>query len=659
MKYVPAEADARKVIELNPEWVRGHSRLGAALEGQHRWAEAVRAYHEASGIDPANDAIIHDLEHAQLEAETAKPIGAGLPEFIDRLLAPGMIDQVRYDSRTSYLFADPEFAAMAEDIKADAANIKNYSRTEPRYIKLMQAILTVVFKATFGDPMEDDSKRSPGAADAPPPASSSDDDEIPESRKLTPRSRVEEERRQPSRSHDEEFSARPKPGPKSRVEEIHDEPKRPKSRVEEAPKAPQSSSDDEFSENPRGRPSAEEAQRTRVAEPPKAPQSSSDDEFSENPRGRPRPRVEEVRDEVESAPRKDEPTRPRPPTADPKRSHGSSDDEFSDNPRGRASADAAAGEKALGNDAFNAGDMNSALRHYDRAIELDPTNVTYYNNKATVLGRLNCHDEAVSLIKQAIDIGRRNRQPYEVIARAFQKLAVAYRAQNNYPAAIEALKSSLAEKNDPAIKKELRRLEDTWQRQKAAAYEDPTIAEREREAGNEVFKNGDLPGAIARYTEAIKRAPRNPLLYLNRAAAYQRLGELPIAVADCDQALAIDPNFAKAYTRKGYCHLKMKEFHRARECYDSALRIDPNNADAIDGLQNVSDEIAKSRYSEPDEERLKRAAADPEIKRILQDPGMQQIMKDLQENPAKFSYYMADPKIGEGLLKLRDAGFIR
>lgn len=39
-------------------------------------------------------------------------------------------------------------------------------------------------------------------------------------------------------------------------------------------------------------------------------------------------------------------------------------------------------EKALGNDAYKKKDFETALKHYNKAIELDPTDITYYNNIA-------------------------------------------------------------------------------------------------------------------------------------------------------------------------------------------------------------------------------------------------------------------------------------
>jgi tetratricopeptide (TPR) repeat protein len=39
-------------------------------------------------------------------------------------------------------------------------------------------------------------------------------------------------------------------------------------------------------------------------------------------------------------------------------------------------------EKNKGNEAYKKKDFETALSHYNKAIELDPTNITYYTNKA-------------------------------------------------------------------------------------------------------------------------------------------------------------------------------------------------------------------------------------------------------------------------------------
>jgi stress-induced-phosphoprotein 1 len=56
------------------------------------------------------------------------------------------------------------------------------------------------------------------------------------------------------------------------------------------------------------------------------------------------------------------------------------------------------------------------------------------------------------------------------------------------------------------------------------------------------------------YSQAIRRDPKNKLLYQNRATAYSKLMVFDAALRDCEAALKIDPNFVKAHARAGYCY---------------------------------------------------------------------------------------------------------
>ncbi len=42
--FAEALEDARKTVELKPDWAKGYSRLGAAFHGLRKWDDAVAAY---------------------------------------------------------------------------------------------------------------------------------------------------------------------------------------------------------------------------------------------------------------------------------------------------------------------------------------------------------------------------------------------------------------------------------------------------------------------------------------------------------------------------------------------------------------------------------------------------------------------------------------
>ena len=80
-------------------------------------------------------------------------------------------------------------------------------------------------------------------------------------------------------------------------------------------------------------------------------------------------------------------------------------------------------------------------------------------------------------------------------------------------------------------------------------------------------------------------------------------------------------------------------------------------------LKNIySKTMAAIQYSsgQDDEERVKKAYADPEIQALIKDPRIQQLFKDLQENPKSANEaIMKDPFIADAFKKLVASGIVK
>jgi len=65
--------DANKSLSMNPEWLKGHFRKGAALFELKRWEEAVEAYKKAVALDPQNQDVTSKLKEAEQLWKKNKP----------------------------------------------------------------------------------------------------------------------------------------------------------------------------------------------------------------------------------------------------------------------------------------------------------------------------------------------------------------------------------------------------------------------------------------------------------------------------------------------------------------------------------------------------------------------------------------------------------
>lgn len=313
---------------------------------------------------------------------------------------------------------------------------------------------------------------------------------------------------------------------------------------------------------------------------------------------------------------------------------------------------AAIKEKELGNECYKAKKFDEAIEHYNKAIELDKTDMTFLNNKAAVYFEMADYDECIKQCNLAIDVGRENRADFKLIAKALSRMASAYHKKDDLEQARTFFQKSLSEHRTPDTLSKLNEVEKIIKEREMRAYIDPEKSLEEKTKGNECFQKGDYPTAIKHYSEAIKRNPDDAKIYSNRAACYQKLAEFKMACDDADQCIKRDPKFLKGYIRKGLALLAMKKSTEAGEAFQKALELDETNAEALDGYR-------KAIGSADPEEMRKRALQNPEVQEILQDPAMQMILQQGQADPKALREHLQNPEVAKKFQKLMEAGIIQ
>lgn len=314
--------------------------------------------------------------------------------------------------------------------------------------------------------------------------------------------------------------------------------------------------------------------------------------------------------------------------------------------------EAAQKEKSLGNELYKAKKFDEAIEHYNKAIELDNTDMTFLTNKAAVYMEKGDYDECIKQCNIAIDVGRENRADYKLIAKALSRMASAYVKKDDMEQAKTFFQKSLSEHRTPETLSKLSEVEKVIKEREMRAYIDPEKSLEEKTKGNEFFQKGDYPTAIKHYSEAIKRNPDDAKIYSNRAACYQKLAEFKMACDDADECIKRDPKFLKGYIRKGMALLAMKKSTEAREAFQQALELDETNVEALDGYR-------KAVGSTDPEEVRKRALQNPEVQEILKDPAMQMILQQGQADPKALQEHLKNPEVARKFQKLMEAGIIQ
>jgi len=318
--------------------------------------------------------------------------------------------------------------------------------------------------------------------------------------------------------------------------------------------------------------------------------------------------------------------------------------------------------KEKGNQLYKTKKFEEALAAYDEAIALDPTNMTFVSNKAAVYFTTKKYDECIETCERAVEVGSEHCAPFDDRAKALTRAAKAYQKKGDLGKAIELCEKSLLENHDNATKRLMKTMELEKRKADKLAYQDDDKADEAKQEGNKFFREKAFGKAVNCYEEAVKRAPKNATIRNNLAAALCKIMDFNGAKREIETALDLDAKYVKAWARKGDIEVLMKENHKALESYKKGLALDSSNVTCKEGLQKVTAMINYGQANQTEEERKERAAhamADPEIQSILQDPVVNQVLRDFHENPNAANQAMADPSMRAKIEKLIAGGILQ
>ncbi|KAH0530347.1 hypothetical protein TsFJ059_004977 [Trichoderma semiorbis] len=356
------------------------------------------------------------------------------------------------------------------------------------------------------------------------------------------------------------------------------------------------------------------------------------------------------------APKKPEPKKEPVPEPEPEL-----DEEALEKKKKKEEADK---EKALGTENYKKRKFDEAIQHYSKAWELYQ-DITYLNNLGAAYFEKGDYDKCIESCQKAIDEGRLIYADFKLIAKSYARIGTAYEKKGDLALAVENYNKSLTEHRTPDVLNKLRAAERAKTEASKQAYIDPAKAEEAREEGNKKFKEMDFPGAVAAYSEMVKRAPEDPRGYSNRAAAFVKLFEFPSALDDCNLAIKKDPTFIRAYIRKAQAYFGMRKYSECVDACDEAMQVDAEhhkgaNAREIEQQQQKAfSAMYSARENETEEQTRQRLAQDPEIMSIMQDPVMQSILQQSQSDPMALQEHMKNPSVRSKIQKLIAAGVIR
>lgn len=208
----------------------------------------------------------------------------------------------------------------------------------------------------------------------------------------------------------------------------------------------------------------------------------------------------------------------------------------------------------LGMALLAAGRKEEALRHFRKAVELNPRFAEAQNNLANQLSRLGQTDEAILHYEKAIELN-------PSYAEAQNNLGCAFIRAGRSDEAIAALRKAL----------EI----------------DPRYAEAHNNLGNALQFAGRADEAAAQFRKALEIKPDYAGAHYNLANYFLQKGRAAEAAEEYKKALEIDPAYLPACINLGALYLQMGRNDESMAYLQRALEKEANNADAHNNLGNT------------------------------------------------------------------------
>ncbi|MGD1021000.1 MAG: tetratricopeptide repeat protein [Verrucomicrobiia bacterium] len=208
----------------------------------------------------------------------------------------------------------------------------------------------------------------------------------------------------------------------------------------------------------------------------------------------------------------------------------------------------------VGNALARAGKIEEAIKHYERALRINPDYDDAQTDLGAALAQTGKIEEAIKHFDQVL----RNNPDF---AEAHYNLGIVLAQTGKIEEAIKHFEEAIRIKPDDA----------------AAHYK----------LGVALEQTGKTEEAIGHYEQVLRIEPDNAAAHNNLGIALMRSGRIPEAIGHFEQALRINPQYAEAHSNLGIALYQTGKREEAIEHYQQALQIKPDYFEAHVNLGNA------------------------------------------------------------------------
>ncbi len=295
-------------------------------------------------------------------------------------------------------------------------------------------------------------------------------------------------------------------------------------------------------------------------------------------------------------------------------------------------------------------EYDKAIKDYDEAIRLDPTNVLVYVNRASVLNDIWSFDKAMQDCDRALQLDPKLAVAFSTRAQVWAVRLDADKAMIDCNEAIRLdSKSAYAFAVRASVWHMKRDGDKAFEDCEESLRLDPKCSMALKERGTIWSDKGDFSRAILDFNEALHLDPKYCLLFNNRGSAYNNLGFVDLALKDFDESIRLNPDFIASYINRGNIWRLKKELVKAHLDADRAIRLLTDAGSAIQAhfrgasyyskalcYVDQGDAVAAVKCLRPSLQQgfdVLALAQDEKLDSIRSDPAFQQLLQEVLPLP--------------------------
>ena len=243
--------------------------------------------------------------------------------------------------------------------------------------------------------------------------------------------------------------------------------------------------------------------------------------------------------------------------------------------------DLAEAHSNYGNLLAELGRRDKSEAHYKRALEINPDLTEVHNNYGLLLADLGHCNEAEEHYKRAVEIDPDLSEVHNNYGTLLKELGRRDEAEVHYKRALEIdLDNAKAYSNYGILLRELGRRDKAEAHYKRALEINPDLAEAHLNYGALLRELGRRDEAEAHFRRALELNPDYAQAHSNYGALLAELGRRDKAEAHYKRALELNPDYAEAHLNYGALLRELGRGEEAEEHCKRALEINPDHAEA-------------------------------------------------------------------------------